>query len=87
MLDELRDKKLALEKLKNGLDENKNYPLNKMTDDIIETLKLSNKKLDELRNSTSYIAKSLVDDKLYKIYPYNLLIATFGLENVKLTFT
>ena len=83
MLDELRDKKLALEKLKKGLDENKNYPLNQITDDIIETLQLSNKKLDELRNSTSYIAKSLIDDKLYKIYPYNLLIATFGLENVK----
>ena len=83
MLDEIHNKNLAIEKLKNNLDASENYPLNQVTDDIIELLKLSNKKLNELRKSTSYISKSLIDDKLYKSYPYNLLIKTFGLDSVK----
>lgn len=80
-IDELTYKKEVYDQLASVLTDD-GLSVDDLTDNIINLLKLSEKEINDLKNSNSLIPKVILEKKAIKKYPYNLLAQMVGPEAV-----
>lgn len=87
MLDEMRDKRAAYQRITENLNDENELPISDLDDQMRECLTITDSKFRQLKDDMTSIPKSILIKFAKKSYPYNLLESIIGSEALVINFT
>lgn len=86
MLDDMRDKKEAYQRIADKLDEEGELPISDLDSQLRECLTITDERFRQLREKMTSISEQILVSFIKRAYPYNLLGAIIGPEALAVNF-